>query len=274
MEIIDYKDIDLKHLPKFDQQGKENSSVIYEYNDNELLKLFKYYSSHERLMIFKKFEELENIQIEGIIKPRKFVVDSYVRYGEEQKDIKGYTMEKFADSTSIIDHFGYVRAFNCSDLFITLKYASLILKDMHDNGIICQDISYLNVLFDIDDYSNVKICDLDACSFKKYNTEMYAYDLKEYYVSILHSRFIPSTPNSDKLSMILSLFFLLFRKELYQISDSEYDELASKINTLSNLKDYFKAFKNGSYNFHNSELPYLHEVIDDCEKYVYENKIY
>lgn len=269
MEIIDYNDIDFKKINKFDHQG--NSSELYE-NNGELIKIFRGYSDHECLRLFKKIQDMENIKIDGIIKPNKFIVRNYIRYGEEKKEIKGYVMDKFYNSESVNDHFGYIRSYNCSDLFKVLKNASLILQNIHNNDIICQDISFFNILVDKDDYDNVKICDLDACSFKKYNSAIVSYDLSYYYNYILDERFVPSTKNSDKLSMILSLLYLLFSKDIDLISDNNYESLSSKINTLKNLKDYFISLKNGKFNLHYDELPYLHELIDDSDNYVLENK--
>ena len=270
MEIIDYNDIDFKSLNKFNRQG--NSSDLYE-NNGKLIKIFRSYSNREILKLYKKLEDMDNIKIDGIIKPDAFIVRNYMHYGEEKHDIKGYTMYKFSNSESVNEHFAYLRSYNCSDLFKVLKKASLILQNIHNNDIICQDISFFNILVDKDDYDNVKVCDLDACSFKKYSSPTVSYELSYYYNYILDERFVPSTKNSDKLSMILSLLYLLFSKDIDLITENKYESISSKIDTLNNLKDYFISLKNGKFNLHYDELPYLHELIDDSDDYVIENRI-
>lgn len=272
MELINYNDIDFSKLQEIDKRKQGKSSTMYEDGD-KLIKIFKPYfiSSDDCSCLYKKFQEIEKLNIDGIIIPDKFIAEDVIRFGVEKKDFKGYTMDKFINSANVYDHFGTVRSFNCSDLFKVLKQASLTLKNLHDNGIVFQDISYFNILFDIDDYSDVKFCDLDGCSYKRFHSKVVAYDLYRYYKEIKGATFISQSPNTDKLIMILSLFNLLFRYEIEEISDDEYTNLSSKINTLANLKDYFLALRDDTFDMYGSELPYLHEVIDDNESFVYKN---
>lgn len=270
MKILDYNDIDFSQLVK--KEINYNQNDLYE-NNGELIKIFKGLSEHERTQLFKKYEDMRDIIIDGVIKPDKYIVKTYFRYGKEKFDFLGYTMPKFENSSNVNNHFYYVDSYKCSDLFKVLKKASIILKEIHENNIIFQDFSFFNILFDKNDYNNVKIIDMDSCCYNKNGTAFVSYDLKYYYENILGERFIPATKNNDKLSMILSLSILLFSKEIDEISNSDYEEKARKIKTLENLKEYYLALRDGKIDLCSGEIPYLHELIDDNESYVFKNFI-
>lgn len=46
-------------------------------------------------------------------------------------------MDNFKDSISLYNYFFASRHINCKDILPKLKQASLILREIHNNGIIC-----------------------------------------------------------------------------------------------------------------------------------------
>ena len=54
-------------------------------------------------------------------------------------------MRYFSNSIPLSDKF-LKRYFNCNELLLYVEKASTILRNVHCNGIVCQDLSFENIL--------------------------------------------------------------------------------------------------------------------------------
>ena len=74
-------------------------------------------------------------------------------------------------------------------------------------------------------------------------------------------------PNLDRISMMLSFFFLMYAKEIQRLSKKEYHKLSDRIITLDKMKDYANRLVDKKCNI--GEIPYLDEIIclDDDKVY-------
>ena len=66
--------------------------------------------------------------------------------------------------------------------------------------------------------------------------------------------------NLDRISKMLSFFYLIYEEEIQHLSRSRYDRLSKSISTLENLKSYFNGLKDIRKPI--GEVPYLDELID------------
>ena len=82
---------------------------------------------------------MDGIQIDNVLLPQDLIIDD--------GRLKGYTMKYFENSIPLSDKF-LERYFNCNDLLTCVEKASRILRNIHKNGIVYQDLSFQNILVD------------------------------------------------------------------------------------------------------------------------------
>lgn len=252
MEKIKLSDIDLSSLTKSKNQGTK--SVLYE-NGDTCIKIFNDSSEDEKVLLYRKFLEMEELSISDVLFPTGLIV--------EDDKLQGYIMENFKDSINLYDYFTSSRYVNCKDIFKAVKKASFILRSIHSTGIVCQDLSFDNIL--IDREGNIKYCDVDGYA---YNGNMSPY------VSILLKRFLFDyrkdkncvvSENTDRISFMLSFFYLMYLKEVQEISKRNYRSLSDHIRTLENMRKHVKALVNKRGNL--PDMPYMDELIYDTDDY-------
>ncbi len=254
MDKIKLNDIDLSSLKQTEFQGTK--STVYEDGD-KCIKILNGLYPKEKRLLHNKFLEMDGMTINGVLLPTSLIIQDNV--------LEGYIMDNFKNSATLYDFFASQRYINCKELFEALKKASKILKDIHNNGIIYQDLSFENIL--INKSGNVMYCDVDACSYKNHTSFFISKLLFQFLFDYRHEvelNFRPSK-NSDKLSMILSLLNLLYLQEVQNLSRWEYHSLSRHISTIKNLKPYVRELLNLENEI--PELPYLDEVINDGDNY-------
>ena len=196
---------------------------------------------------------MDGIHIDGVLFPLALIV--------KDNELYGYVMNYFNNSQSLYSKFS-TDIVDCKELFIYLTRASEILRNLHENKIIYKDLNFGNILVNND--GDVVFGDLDGCCYKDYTT---------LFISAILNRFfkyreenILITENLDRISMLLSLIYLLYCQELQEISKLKYRSLSQYINTLENLKKYNYLLLNKLKNI--PEIPYLDELIDKNDDYV------
>lgn len=255
MEIIKAQDIDFSSLRKLKNQGSQ--STIY--TDGIMCyKILDGLYPEEKKELYKKFLAMDGIRINGVLLPEDLIM--------EDGSLKGYTMDYFADSTSLSDKF-FCRYFNCRELFDYVDKASRILRDIHKKEIFCQDLSFENIL--VNDHGEVMFCDMDGCTYKDYNSPFLSLLLKEFLIDYRKST-VPTVEDVDKLSMILSFFAIMYGNVIQKISKKQYHTLSDRIKTLENLRDTANMLVDKHCPI--SELPYLDEVIDRNDNYDIDRK--
>ncbi len=252
MEKIELKDLNLALLTKMKSQGTK--SIIYEYG-NICLKLFNDLTSEEQYAMYKKLLEMEELNINGVLFPKALIMDN--------NQLKGYIMDNFKDSLSLYDYFTSERFVNCKDIFSAVKKSSLILRDIHSKGIICEDLSFDNIL--IDKKGNIKYCDIDSWYYKGYMAPYISLLLKSFLIDYRKINNNLISKNMDRLSLMLAFFYLMYLKELPALTKKDY-RLLSLIKTLRNMQEYGDILINKKNTIPN--IPYLDSLIDDKDDYV------
>ncbi len=255
MEKIKFKEIDLSTLHKLQSQGTQSTIytdgiIGYKFLDG----LFPY----EKRELYKKFLDMDGIKIDGVILPQSLII--------EEGTLRGYTMKYFANSMPLSDKF-LKRYFNCNELLVYTEKASRILRNIHNNGIIYQDLSFENIL--IDNFGNIAFCDIDGCTYKRHTSPFISMLLKEFLIDYRHSK-VFINKDLDKLSMILSFYLIMYGESLERITKRQYNILSNKIQTLKNLRNIANTLINKSNSI--PALPYMDEVIDLSDDYVVDRK--
>ena len=243
MEQIKLKDINLNSLKKLEQQGTK--STVYR-NGTSCIKMLDGFYEEEKDALFKKFLDMEGLEIDNVLLPKELIVSN--------GKLEGYTMDYFP-SVSLNDKLE-VRQVDTKVLFDYVYKASKILREIHRNGIICQDLSFENIL--VDDNGNVKFCDLDGCSYKDNVSPFVSLIMKRYFIDYRKEQILLCT-NLDRVGMMLSFFFVVYAKELQKLNRKSYSKLAEKSNTLEEMRKYANALLDRSNPV--PAIPYLDELI-------------
>ena len=243
MEQIKLKDINLNSLKKLEQQGTK--STVYR-NGTSCIKMLDGFYEEEKDALFKKFLDMEGLEIENVLLPKELIVSN--------GKLEGYTMDYFP-SVSLNSKFE-VRQVDIKVLFDYVYKASKILREIHRNGIICQDLSFENIL--VDDNGNVKFCDLDGCSYKDNVSPFVSLIMKRYFIDYRKEQILLCT-NLDRVGMMLSFFYIVYAKELQKLNRKSYSKLAEKSNTLEEMRKYANLLLDRSNPV--PAIPYLDELI-------------
>ena len=151
---IKFNDINFSSLQKRQQQGTK--ATIYR-NGDTCIKILDCLYDEEKELLYRKLIDMDGITIPNVLLPKELII--------KDGKLEGYSMDYFKDSMPLSDRF-MVRYVDCKQLFEYVSRASKILRDIHQNGIVCQDLSFENIL--IDTNGNIAFCDLDGCSYKEH----------------------------------------------------------------------------------------------------------
>lgn len=255
MEKIQVKDVDISKLQKLQQQGTKASL----YRDGQICyKILDGLYEEEKEQLYKKIFDMDGIKIENVLLPKQLIMQ-----GDR---LQGYTMDYFADSMPLSDKF-MVRYVDSKKLFDYVLKASQILKTIHRKDIICQDLSFENILVTAD--GNVAFCDLDGCSYKNHVAPFISMLMKRFWIDYRNEK-IPLSTNLDRISMMISFYYLLYAKELQSLTKREYHKLSDKITTLENSRMYANELVDRTTTI--GDIPYLDELIDINDDYIYDRE--
>lgn len=258
MEKIELQDIDVGSLRKLRVVG--GNSDIYVKGDI-CFKFFKNLFPNEKDLLYRKFLEMDGIKIDSVVMP----IDLIVKDGQ----LEGYTMRWINNALPLSIYFD-TRFVDCKQLFAIVGKASQILREIHANGIICQDLSFDNIL--VSREGNVSYCDMDGCCYGIYSGPMISYFLKRLMVDYRREK-IYIDENLDRVSMLLAFYHLLYDKEVQKLSRGQYNFLANHIVTLDRARVYVDEVVNKKGRI--PEVPYLDELIVSSDDYVIDrNKRY
>lgn len=252
MDKIKLSDINLPSLEKCKIQGTK--STVYE-NGNECIKILDRLYPSEKQDLYRKFLDMDGITISGVLLPISLIVENDTLYG--------YTMKNFKNSINLNDYFASTRYVNCADILKVIKRASLILRDIHSKEIIYQDLSFDNILIDKD--GNIMFSDIDGCKYKEHRTQFISVLLKSL-INDYRRELVYISENLDRISMMISMFYLMYLKEVQKLSKKEYHSLSDNIRTLDNCREYANILVDRSNML--SDIPYLDELIDDSDDFI------
>ncbi len=241
MKKITLNDLNFKKLKLL--TNKTSESIIY-YDKNNIYKLF---TDINKVFLKEKQEKLEYLEQcylpENFLKPHLIIMDNSLCVG---------CVAPYKKS----NHLNNVNMLN-----IYLKHCYLVSHDLqivhnHNPQIAFADVHGRNIL--IHKLSHY-FCDIDGCFIKdlkvsycvsnNYDNYLDDYNIKEEVVN----------QNSDKVQLYIMLFFKIFHKNIYYISESEYLEKMKGIPILKDLYSVFKTLQNPLHEV--PEVPYLHELI-------------
>lgn len=197
---------------------------------------------------------MEGIKIENVLLPKELII--------KDGKLHGYTMDYFKDSMPLSDRF-MDRYVDCKQLFEYVSKASQILKLIHQNDIICQDLSFENIL--VDERGNLAFCDLDGCCYREYISPFISVLMKKFFIDYRKEKMLFSS-NLDRITMMISFYCLVYGREIQNLTKRQYHKLSDKIVTLENTRMYANMLVDKSNPI--GEIPYLDELIDESDNYV------
>ena len=248
MEIVKYSDLDFSSMKKLSSQG--STSTVYDF-DNYCVKMLDKMSVEDQNQIRLKFLEMDGLEVDGLLLPKKLIF--------KNNTFVGYFMDKFPSSMNLYDYFGQKVLINFKELNDALYKASIILRNAHSNELILQDFSFDNILIDKD--GNVKVCDIDGCSYKGYQGAYMSMIIINYY-RVIFKELFTINKELDKQSLLFSMIIFIYGT--YVSKMKEYDKLSSKSQTLSNIRPIFESLLRDL----SVEIPYLDELIDLSDNFV------
>lgn len=253
MEQIKLSDINFSSLQKLKQQGTK--ATLYK-EGNVCFKILDGLYEDEKEALYKKILDMDGIKIDNVLLPKELII--------KDGKLQGYTMDYFPNSIPLSDRFS-VRYVDSKILFDYILKASKILRTIHDNEIICQDLSFENIL--VDSKGNVAFCDLDGCSYNGHIAPFISVLMKKFFIDYRDEKLLLSS-NLDRISMMISFYYLIYAKEIQHLTKRQYHKLSDKITTLENSRIYANMLVDRSNPI--GEIPYLDELIDSNDDYIYD----
>lgn len=246
MNEIRLRDINFSELRKLNGNGL--MSTIYTDGD-VCYKIFKDVHSFDNKDLYAKFRDLEGVNLDGVIMPIDLIMEDDVLWG--------YTMLNYINSCTLFTKFSTCRVYDAHELLMIFNRASNILRNLHSQGVICQDLNSDNIL--INNTGEVKFCDIDGYSYKGHRSELYSKLFARFLTEYRKCK-VSTFEDVDKLTMLLTFYDMVFDFEVQDVPRRQYNRLACKLNTLNNLRSNYRLLRDKRRPI--EDLPYLDEVID------------
>lgn len=254
MKTEEFKNLNLSTLNTFKYQG--GLSTIYEDGDT-LIKVLDGLSDYNKKILYKKAKAMDGITIDNVLLPDTYYI--------EKGRVKAYSIKNLKCYQSFYNYYIPKRFVSCNHLFSTTKKASFILKNIHKEQLLVNDISFDNILLNSE--GDVFYVDFfDGCSFGKYPGNIYSYILEDY-LKYCKRQDMPTeeSENRDRLSFLLAFWNLIFDQNIETTSKRKYEKVSDHVATLQALKKYRNILLDRSHA--TPEIPYMHELIKDSDNY-------
>ena len=242
MDIIKYKDIDLTSLNMCAIQGTQSRVLI---KDDKCYKFVDTLYPEERVQLVKKFNDMEGIKVDNVLFPKELIMDG--------DTLVGYTMDYFPNSFNLFDRFARVKEIDVNSIFEATKKVSLILRELHENGIVLQDFTFDNIL--INGNGEVRVSDIDGCSYKGNHSPYLSVIMSNYYKKVCQHPKIDE--NLDRQSLFLSMLCSIYDDMV--LGMKQYDLYSKEIKTLGDMRELFKTLMQSS----GTQIPYLDEMLGE-----------
>jgi len=256
MKKIKLEDINFSLLRKLDEQGTE--SAIYTDGD-VCYKMLNNLYPEEKDELYRKIIDTEGLELDNVILPIDLII--------KNEKLVGYTMKYIQNSTALYDLFSG-RYIDSKKLFDYLNKVSIILRKLHQKEIICQDLNFGNILVADND---IFLCDFDSYSYSKYESPFVSLRLKKF-INGYRKEAICINKNLDRISILLSLYDLIFFKEIQKITKKQHNLLSEHLETFKNCRIYIEKMINRNASL--PEIPYIDELININDDYIIDrNKV-
>lgn len=222
MQEIKLGDINVPSLKRISSNWSTYATV---YTDGEVCyKIFRNPSSFDNKALYNNFKDMDGMKIDGVILPEDLIVDDGI--------LEGFTMPLFKNSMTLSRRFG-TRYVDKRLVVSAFRNASFIIREMHKNGVVCQDLSLENIL--INDQGDVCVCDPDSFAYKSYYSGSFA---KLFILFLLKYRDtkVKKWEDIDNISMYIAFYYLMFEKEIQKVSRGKYNKLSCEMKTVENLR--------------------------------------
>ena len=165
---------------------------------------------------------------------------------------------------SFSNYYNSKRFIECNDLLELTKKASFILKDIHQEKMLVNDVSFQNILLNKE--GDVQYIDFfDGCSFERYHGGLYSDLLINYLSHHEEKHQLTESTNQDRLSFLLAFWELIYAKNIEKVSRRTYEKASKQVTTLQILKAYRNILLDRNYA--TPKIPYLYELIADSDDY-------
>lgn len=249
MNTIELSEINFNNLKKLRKQGSLSTILRDERNCYKFMKhLNKTQLNHLR----NKINYLSKLDNKHFLIPENIILND--------GDFIGYTMKYFNNSTDLYNRYTKSSSIKFSEFNSDLIKSSKALREFHDKGFIFLDMSFSNILKNSN--GEIKLCDFDGSIYNKKIDLPITSQILNDYVKYKDEK-IKVNPNTDRLSLLLSMYVALFKKEITDVKDEEYDYLSDRIRSLKLLKSYYKVLLDKKRE--TPEIPYLDKILCDDE---------
>ena len=184
MNKIKLRDINLMALQKLKHQGTK--ATLYKSGDT-CFKILDGLTDEEKEQLYQKFLDMDVIELDDVLLPRELIM--------QDGKLQGYTMDYFADAVPLSKAF-LVRYVDCRKLFNYVIKASKTLRMIHSKDIICQDLSFENIL--VNNKGEIAFCDLDGCHYKEHISPFISALMKRFLIDYRDEKIFVS-PNLDRI---------------------------------------------------------------------------
>ena len=250
MRKIYLENIDLDELEEIGGVSHKESTLFY--NKNTIYKLFDDLTDSERRRKETKVELLGD----GSILPITVMPKDKLVYGFLNDRFEGYSMDYISDATTLLKAFTENKKMY---LFLyIINIVSQAIEKIHKDSrnIVISDLHAKNII--LDKNMNPYIVDIESAKIDGIKNDTIALSLHNYLLNRNLYTNIETTPNTDRLCLLMMALNIIFRKHIDKISQYEYDEKAEQIATLKNMRELVLEIQKSSTI---PEVPYIHELI-------------
>lgn len=243
MQEIKLRDINIESLKRI---GRHGSNLATLYTDGDTCyKIYNNPYSFDNKALYNNFRDMDGMQIDGVLLPRDLIVDNNLLYG--------FTMSFFKDSITLSDKF-FERFIDKKLVISAFNKASAIIRKMHQAGVVCQDLSLENIL--INSNGDIAICDPDSFAYKSYYSGSFSKIFCNFLIKYRDTK-LDIWEDIDRISMFIAFYYLMFEKEIQNVSKHQYNKLSQEMKTVANLREIRSMLLDKKIPLHG--LPYFDE---------------
>lgn len=258
MNTIQITEINFDKLKRLRRQG--TFSLILR-DDTNCYKFIRNLNQKQRRHLAHKLRYFDKLNDNHFLTPENIIMDN--------DELIGYTMKYFDNSTDLYNKYTKSDTINFGEFNNDLRQSSKVLRAFHKKGFVFLDMSFSNILKNND--GEIKLCDFDGTVYHEdVELPITSQILNDYLVDYKNEK-IKVDPNTDRLSLLLSMYVALFKKEVVNVKEEEYDYLANKIRSLKLLKSYYKVLLDKKRETPN--VPYLDKILCDNENITINYKV-
>lgn len=220
------------------------------------IKAYKLYKRYVNINLKEREEKLDILTegplIPNVIIPEEKIVNLFGHF-------RGHTMKYIPNSTAMFDFF--TKTDMLDDFFLIIDSISKDMRRIHEDHrkIIIGDCHFYNII--LDENMNHYFVDIDSCGIENIRPSKVTAELAIYLRNNNKEKI--ATTNTDRISFIFSILYVLLNKDFGHISVFEYEEKAELVPFLERLKPCFLDLKKNDGVI--PTVPYIDEFISNSD---------